>query len=73
MNAKLICFIGGMAACAALCALGCCPKGREWREKAMEKGREAKRKAHETWEKIRREAKERMSSAAPAAAQSDAR
>ena len=66
MNAKLICFIGGMAACAALCALGCCPKGREWREKAMEKGRE-------TWEKIRHEAKERMSSAAPAAAQSDAR
>ncbi len=65
MNGNLICFIGGIAVCAALCALGCCPKGREWREKAMEKGREAKRKAQEAWGKMRSEAKERMESSVP--------
>lgn len=68
MKCNLICFISGAVVCAALCALGCCPKGREWREKAMEKGREAKRKAQEAWNKMKSDAKERME---PLAAQND--
>ena len=62
MKGNLIWFVVGMASCAALSAMCCCcPRAREWRERAMMKGREAKRKAQEAWEHFKRDAEQRAS------------
>ena len=61
MKNNLIWFITGMASCAALCAVCCCcPKAREWRERAMEKGREAKRKARDAWDRFKHDTEPRV-------------